>query len=390
MGASITLLKVAGTELKVHWSFALILIWGAFAFGVSASSPLFGMLYGMLVIVLLFVCVTLHEFGHAIAAKRYGIKVPTIVLLPIGGLANLERMPEKPTQELAIALAGPLVNVLLVVLLTPLVMVGSQIEGVRGVNFFQLNEMLDRVRTPGVTNLLVYLVGMNLMLALFNLLPAFPMDGGRVLRALLALTTPYVRATRIAVMVGRLLAIPLAIWGILSGNILMLLVAFFVYVGGGAEREAVENKTVLRTVRVGSAVNQESARLYTSERLERVIQLIMTSYQVDFPVFDLGNRFVGVVTRPRLVEALRTIGPEGRVVDVMLPASQLPMVEHDTNLAVVWEQMARSGSRVAVVQEDGEFVALINLEDISEVFQVLSATMDRTPQNPTPTGQQMV
>lgn len=386
MGTSFTLFRIAGTELKIHWSFALILVWGAVVFGIGASSILTGMLYGMLVIVLLFVCVTLHEFGHAIAAKRYQIKVPSIVLLPIGGVANLERAPDKPKQELVIAIAGPAVNVLIVAVLAPIALISSQLEGAQSFNLLALNEMLGRVNSPGVTNLLVYLIGINIMLALFNLLPAFPMDGGRVLRALLALTMPYVRATRIAVMVGRLLAIPLAIWGIMQGNILLLLVAFFVYVGGGAEREAVESKSVLRTVRAGSAVNPDAARLYTSERISRAVELIMTSSQTDYPVFDLSNRFVGVLVRPRLVEALRNQGPDTRVPDVMTPASEIPVVSPEMTLADVWEQMAQRGSRVAVVQDGAEFRGIINLDDIAEVFQVVGASLERTQRTQLPTA----
>lgn len=380
MGTSLTLFRVSGIEVKVHWSFVLILIWGAVVYGSTGQSPLQGALYGMLVIVLLFVCVTLHEFGHAFVAKRYGINVPSITLLPIGGVASLERSPDKPAHELWIAIAGPLVNIVLAAILIPLAIVVNGIgEGGLGAN---PNIWLGRAMQPSVGSLLAYLAAVNLLLALFNLLPAFPMDGGRVLRALLALNMPYVRATRIAVTVGRLLAIPLAIWGIVSGNILMLLIAFFVYVGGGAEREAVESRSVLGKVKVASALAGTTQRLYTSETLQRAMDLIMTSFQADYPVFDLGNKFVGILTRPRLIEALRTLGAEARIIEAMLPAEQAPTIQPSATLADVWEVMATTGARVVVVREGSQFLGLLNADDITEIVHVYGAALERNPDYP--------
>lgn len=381
MGTSLTVLHIRGIEIKVHWSFVLILIWGAVAYSVATQNPVQGALYGVLVILLLFVCVTLHELGHALVASSFNIKVPTITLLPIGGMASLERMPEKPRQELAIAVAGPLVNIALLVLLTPLAWAVGVATGAPdvGLNPFGWLGLSFRM---GIANLLYYLAAVNLLLALFNLLPAFPMDGGRVLRALLAMNMPYVRATRVAVLTGRLMAIPLAIWGIVSGNILMLLIAFFVYVGGGAEGEAVESKSVLRTIRVRDALSRHEQRLYTSEQLARAVTLIMSTYQADYPVFDLSNRYVGILTRARLVDALRTLGPEARVVDAMAPADAVPIAAPNETLADVWEAMRGSGSRVVVVKENDEFVGLITLDDLTELIHVMGAAMERAASLP--------
>jgi CBS domain-containing protein len=230
-------------------------------------------------------------------------------------------------------------------------------------------------------------------LGVFNLIPAFPMDGGRILRALLAMAMPYVRATQIAVLVGRVMAGLLAVWGLLTGNIIMMLIAFFVYVGGGAERESVESKAVLRYFTAAQALTRGAVNLYSSERLSRAVELIMNSYQTDFPVLDLTSKFMGVLTRPRLIRALQESGPETRVVDVMVPAESVPVVAPTTDLAQVWEQMASLGSRVVAVKNQHEFLGLITLEDINEVFQVMGASisktgrptpMDNTPTTPTP------
>jgi stage IV sporulation protein FB len=380
VGTSLTIARIGGTELRVHWSFVLILAWGAVIYGLGTGNFGLGALYGILVVILLFVCVTLHEFGHAFAARRYGISVPSITLLPIGGVASLERAPEQPRHEFVIAIAGPLVNVALALLLLPVALALN--PGTPAAALGNLGAVLAESQRPGLANLVNYLLVVNLMLALFNLIPAFPMDGGRVLRSILAMFMGSVAATRTAVLVGRLVAVPMAIWGIMSGNILLLLIAFFIYVGGGAEREAVESRTILRSMRAGSALSREAARLYTSERLDRAVSLIVSSYQADYPVFDLGNNFVGVLTRPGLVTALRLHGEEARVVDVMTPAAEVPVVAPEKTLADVWELMAETGSRVVAVKRGSEFLGLINTDDVNEVFHVMRATMDRRGEYP--------
>ena len=385
MGTSLTLFKVFNIEVRVHWSFVLILIYGAFAYAGSDSNVLFGSLYGVLVILLLFVCVTLHEFGHALVAKYYKVNVPSITLLPIGGVASLERMPDKPIQEFLIAIAGPLVNFVLAVLLLPLCFVVYNLDTRLSGAPLTLSNLLGIMQTATPAGLVIYLTITNIALALFNLLPAFPMDGGRILRALLAMTTSYVQATRIAVFVGRIMAVLFAIWGIAGGGgIFMLLIAFFVYVGGGSEREAVESRAVLKNVLASQALTHSAAKLYTSERVNRAVELVMNSYQTDYPVLDLSGKFVGVLTRARLIQALNTVGPDARVVDVMVPAEQIPICSPRQSLAEVWEKMAESGSRDVAIKEGSEFLGLITVDDISEVFQVVGAVMNSTtpPQTP--------
>ncbi len=383
MGTSITLFKLFGIEVRVHWSFVLILAYGAFAYSSGTTNWLNGALYGILVILLLFVCVTLHEFGHALVAKRFKINVPHITLLPIGGVASLERMPDKPMQEFLIAIAGPLVNFVIAGLLLPLLLVvrGTQ-NGVLG--FDNANEFLSQMQSPGLASLLLYLVITNLGLGIFNLLPAFPMDGGRILRALLAMGLPYVDATRIAVFVGRIMAALFALWGILNGNIFLLLIAFFIYVGGGSEREAVESRAVLRNILADKALPANSVSLYTSERVDRAVDLIMNSYQTDYPVMDLSGKFVGVLTRARLIYALKEVGPDARVVDVMLKAEDIPIGKPNQDLSMIWETMVSGGSRVVAIKNGAQFLGLLTLDDISEVFQIYGAKMQGPGQDPPP------
>ena len=370
MGSSVTLFKAFDIEVRIHWSFVLILVYGAF-YSPNAANPLIGALYGILLILLLFVCVTLHEFGHALVAQHFKIKVPHITLLPIGGVASLER---KPLQEFFIAIAGPLVNFVIAGALLPLLLLFGDLLN-NSLNLNTIQRMLAQMQAPGVTNLLSYLVVTNVALGIFNLLPAFPMDGGRVLRSLLALGISYVDATRVAVFVGRLMAALFALWGIVDVNIFMLLIAFFIYVGGGSERDAVESKAVLRNILAEQALTNNAVNLYTSERVDRAVELITNSYQTDYPVLDLAGRFVGVLTRARLIYALKEIGPEARIVDVMLKAEEIPACAPNQDLAVVWELMATSASRVVAVKRGPELLGLLTLDDMTEVFQVYGAKL---------------
>jgi Zn-dependent protease/predicted transcriptional regulator len=381
MDSSLKIARIWGINVQVHWSFVLILFYGAFLFSRNASNVLAGAIYGVIVILLLFVCVVLHEFGHAITAKYFGINVPHITLLPIGGVAQLERMPRKPMHEFLIAIAGPAVNFVLAALLLPVALLVVSMSMRAGTIWTIIPALMRAAQSMSLAGLLLTLAGTNLLLGIFNLLPAFPMDGGRILRALLALRLQYIPATRIAVLVGRGMAILFAIWGIFGGDILLLLIAFFVYVGGRGELEAVQSRYILKDFSARQAVNKDAHVLYTSEPISRAVDYIMTSYQGDFPVYDLGHNLVGVLTRPRLVATLRGQGQEGRIVDVMIPQARVPVTDAETSLADVWEIMLEARSRVIIVQDQGQFLGLITLDDISELIQVMGAAKEREDTN---------
>ncbi len=377
MDSSLKIARFWGIDIQVHWSFVLILFYGAFLFSRNASNVLTGAIYGVIVILLLFVCVVLHEFGHAVTARYFGINVPHITLLPIGGVAQLERMPRKPLQEFLIAIAGPAVNFVLAALLLPVALLVVSMSMRAGTIWMIVPALMRAAQSMSLAGLLLTLAGTNLLLGIFNLLPAFPMDGGRILRALLALRLQYIPATRIAVLVGRGMAILFAIWGIFGGDIFLLLIAFFVYVGGRGELEAVQSRYILNDFSARQAVNKDAHVLYTSEPISRAVNYIMTSYQGDFPVYDLGHNLVGVLTRPRLVATLRGQGQEGRIVDVMIPHARVPVTDAETSLADIWEKMLESRSRVIIVQDEGQFLGLITLDDISELIQVMGAAKER-------------
>ncbi|MBV8225277.1 MAG: site-2 protease family protein [Verrucomicrobia bacterium] len=219
MRSSIKIATIFGIDVRIHVTFFLVLAWIALVYYQTAG--LSGAIQGVLFMLVLFGCVLLHEFGHALAAREFGIKTPDITLLPIGGVARLSRIPDKPWQELVVAIAGPLVNVVIAAALTFAIHGSTEIL------------QIDRLENPRI-ELLDALRSINVMLVLFNMIPAFPMDGGRVLRSLLAMVMPYTLATQIAAWIGQGLAVVFAIFG-LRGNFFLIFIAFFIFVGAQQE-----------------------------------------------------------------------------------------------------------------------------------------------------------
>ena len=326
MNWSIPLLRVRGIAIKVHVTFALIFVWAAYYWGIRTDSGLQGALFGVVATLLLFVCVTLHELGHAVVAQRYGIEVQDITLLPIGGVARIE-LPDNPKQELWIALAGPAVNVAIAALL---IAAGAVL---RATSLAMPANLTDTMRSAEWSGLLAYLTLANIALVLFNAIPAFPLDGGRVLRALLALRTDYRRATRIAVSVGQALAFVLGLVGFASGDFFLIVIAIFVWFGASAEWQQVAIDDVLGGATVGQAMTQRPQVLAATDPLGRAIELTLSTVQADFPVVDAGGRVVGLLTQDDLLRGLRD-----------QPAASVGEVMHDQF------PVARAGESVAAAQ----------------------------------------
>ena len=238
MDNSIRLLTIRGIDIRVHATFPLILVYAILEFGVFSGQGLAGAIFGVIVTLLLFAIVVLHELGHAVAAQYYGVPVKQIVLLPIGGVAQLQNIPENPMQEFVIAIAGPLVNVGIALVLY----LAHLAFGFGGVWTVDAMGLMFGVGQGGAGAVFNYIFATNLLLAVFNLLPAFPLDGGRVLRALLATRLDYGRATAIAVTVGQALAAVAGVWGFLEGDLFLVLIAFFVYTGASQEGNIVRKQ----------------------------------------------------------------------------------------------------------------------------------------------------
>lgn len=358
MKNSFRLLRVAGIDIKVHFTFFLILILGAFQWS-SYGAP--GAAFGVLLMMALFACVVLHELGHSLVAQRLGVEVREIVLLPIGGVAMLSRMPRRPLHELLIAVAGPLVNVAIAGAL--LAWIGSQsampIDGSELVNLSKA--------APSTDTLLRWLLAANISLVLFNLIPAFPMDGGRILRAILGMFLGFSRATRIAAGIGQMLALALGLFAIFNGQFLLAFVAAFVFLGAGQERAVEEARVLLSTLRLGDAYNKHALTLMPGDSVHRVIDYLLTSYQPDFAVV-LGGRLLGVVTRDAVLQSLATGQDESYVTTIM--NRDVMRLEAHLSLAQAREQMAEKGVPVAAAFDGERFLGLVNHDDINEAMRI--------------------
>jgi len=295
-------------------------------------------------------------------AQAFKIPVREIVLLPLGGVAMLGRNPDKPLHELLIAAAGPAVNV---VIAAGLLLGTGFTAGLGGLDPQGL--VAGREATPSLATALVWLLEANVMLVLFNLIPAFPLDGGRMLRSILAMVTSYPRATRIAAAIGQGFAVLLGILGVAGGNFLLVLVAVFIFLGAGYESVAAQAKAVLNTLRVGDAYNKHALTLVPGDRVSRVVDYLLTSYQPDFAVLH-GGRLLGVVTRDDVLRALAASPEDAYVAGVM--KREIERVDAATPLDEVQRTMAEKGVRVVAVTEGDGYLGLVSAEDLAEAMAV--------------------
>ncbi len=353
MSWSLNIGSVAGTAIRIHVTFLLFLAW---IFGVEyiAGGPQAAW-SSLLFIVLLFLCVLLHEFGHIFTARAFGVRTPDVILLPIGGVSRLERIPEKPSEEFLIAIAGPAVNV---VIAAVLVLVG-------GANLSA--DHLAALESADVS-MIDRLAVVNLFLAVFNLIPAFPMDGGRVLRALLAARLGYVRATEIAAMIGQWVAFALGFLG-LFGNPILIFIAIFVYLAASSEAHMVALRAASRGVPVSYAMMTQFETLTPEEHLDAAVQTLLQTGQGEFPVIDPAGKPVGVLGRGDLIRAIRQHGPDARVADAM--NERIPTVNNRSCLDEAFRLLQeKSVPAVGVVEASGRLVGLVTSETIGEMLML--------------------
>jgi stage IV sporulation protein FB len=352
MGWSFPIGSVKGTVIRVHLTFLLLLAFIGFAnYARGGGQAAVG---SLAYILLLFLCVLLHEFGHVFAARRYGVQTPDVTLLPIGGVARLERIPEKPSEELVVALAGPAVNVVIAIVLF------LALGGSVGPEFELTNARGGLVER---------LLAANIFLVLFNLIPAFPMDGGRVLRALLAARMGYARGTRIAAAVGQFVAFLLGIFGLFSGNPLLVFVALFVYLGAAGEAAAVQTREAGRGMIAADAMVTRFETLREGDSIATAADALIRTTQHEFPVVDGEGRMAGLLTRDCMIKALRQKGPDALVGDAM--RRDLPVVHCRDGLERAIRLMeAGRLPAVGVVGAAGELVGYITPENLSELMMV--------------------
>jgi len=360
--------RVKGIDIRLHITFPLIILFFAVQFWLQLQGWQ-GALFGIAAAVLLFVCVVLHELGHSLVARRFGVEVRDITLWPIGGVARMEGIPRQPWQELLMSIAGPAVNFVIAAVLG--VLAASLLA--TGV-FSGVAQALRLIQQPKPTwqALLSYLLGINLSLGLFNLIPAFPMDGGRVLRAVLALALDYVQATRIAVAIGQGIALIFGLAGLLiPGQFTLVLIAIFIFLGAGQEGQMVAVRQLLGELRVGQAASRETHTISPSDLLSHVVDLTLSTHQADFMVIE-GGQLVGVLSRAAVLNALRRYGSEVPVSQVM--CAEYPTVEPHDTLLTAQQKMVAARCQALPVLEGGRPVALLTLEDINEIYAVMMAS----------------
>jgi stage IV sporulation protein FB len=356
MSWSLNIGRVAGTVIRIHLTFLLFLAW---IFAASyASSGAATAWNTLLFIVLLFLCVLLHEFGHIFTARAFGVTTPYVTLLPIGGVAQLDRIPEEPGQEFLIAIAGPIVNFVIAFLLVYVAGANLQLSAAATVDNTQI-AMIDRLAI------------VNLFLATFNLIPAFPMDGGRVLRALLASRMGYVRATEISASIGQFVAYALGFIGLLY-NPILIFIAIFVYLAASSEAHMVALRAVSRGVPVSHAMMTQFATLPPDAHIDQAVQTLLATSQGEFPVVDGVGKPIGVLDRGALIRALKTLGPDARVADAMSP--EFPTVGYRTTLEQAFKLLQqKSAPAVGVTDVAGKLAGLVTNETIAELMMLQEA-----------------
>jgi Zn-dependent protease/CBS domain-containing protein len=353
---SFNLGTIAGTAVRVHVTFALLLVWIWLMHYRIGGAP--AAWEGVAFILAIFACVVLHEFGHIAAARYFGIKTPDITLLPIGGVARLERMPEEPGQEFVIAIAGPLVNVVIAALIF------VALGGSAGI------EQMAQVEDPR-SGFLVRLAGVNVFLVLFNMIPAFPMDGGRVLRAALASRMSWARATQIAASIGQGLAFVFGFIGLFY-NPFLIFIGIFVYLAAAAEAQDAQIRDVAASVLVGDVMVTDFVRLEGTANMDQAIEALLATTQREFPVVDSAGRLEGLLTRDDMIRALKEAGPGAPVASAM--RTDIPSIHSRRSLSEGLRMMQqKSVPAIAVTDRAGHLVGLMTYETIGEMMMVRAA-----------------
>ncbi len=338
--------SLRGIPIRVHITFPLILIWAAFQWGRGAGWE--KALFGALLVALLFACVILHELGHSLVARRFHIRVDNILLLPFGGVARLRTPLDSPGQELVVALAGPLVNFAIGLALYP-----PYRAKVASMSSFAFYRMMDSV---GVMPLVTYLFFANLALGAFNLLPAFPLDGGRVVRALLAYVLPYRRATLLAARVGQGVALLLGVLAFF-GQPLLAVIAFFVFVAAGAEVKRVAWRERMGAFRVSDVMRRRGFAISADQSVSAALAAAVRHAQQVWPVVEQG-KLVGLITAKRLRQASAT----ARVREVM--DRDYPLLHPEMNLYEAHVRLLHEGREAGAVVEGDTLVGLFSVHEL--------------------------
>ena len=350
---SLRVATISGIPLRIHITFLLLLAWIFLAGGRDLNV--------VLLIVLIFACVVLHEFGHALVAQRFGVKTKDITLYPIGGVAMLQGRP-KPFQEFWIALAGPAVNVVIAIGLSVYLMAAKGHLPNFGIGIDPHGTLIENLWRA------------NVWLPLFNMIPAFPMDGGRVLRAFLGFFLPEVRATQIAASIGQLLAFGFGFWGLLQGQLLLVIIALFVFLGASQEVQTSIGFSLVAGKKVRDAMQTRFRTLVSGSSMDEAAQTLLAGSQHDFPVVA-GEEVIGVLSRTDIARGLATDGPSGYVAGYM--SRDFRIVSPADALEGAFEAFSESEGVPLLVMDGDKLVGMLTQENFSEFLMLENARARR-------------
>lgn len=362
MSSSLKIGRFAGIQVQVHWTFWLLFLFIGFLV-FSKDGTLVDLFWHSVFVLGLFFCVVLHEFGHALTARKYGIPTRSITLLPIGGLASLKKIPENPKEEFLVAIAGPAVNVVIALVLLLFV----PTETFTSMDPETLQEELSMI-TPG--NFLFYLLTANIALVLFNLIPAFPMDGGRIFRAILTMKMGRIKATQIAASVGKFLALLFFLYGLFYG-ILMTVIAVFIWFGAHSENIMIQQIELMRGYKIRDAMITEYTRLKPDDTLKKAVDKILASTEQDFLVVNQDDEIAGILYMDDLSKALQETGEETSIQNVM--DRSVVTLEASAELSSAYQKLNRKNRNFFPVLDNGEIVGVMDMNNINEFLTFRSA-----------------
>jgi Zn-dependent protease/predicted transcriptional regulator len=360
MKYALSLGKIAGIKISVHWTFAILMLWIVVS-GIRSGLNVIQIFWSLLFIVSIFGCVVLHELGHALAAKRYKIKTVDITLLPIGGIARMESLPENAWEELMVAIAGPLVNFMIAILVLPFV------------SFPETIINAEEMTTVNAGNFMISFFAVNLTLGIFNLVPAFPMDGGRVLRALLSFRYKRTVATRVAATVGQVLAIGFVFAGFFS-NPFLVFIGFFIFIGAQTEADFVEAKSMLKGYRIKDVLMRNCQTISPTDTIKSAAQALLEGQARNFLVMS-GAKPAGTLSREEIIKALSK-GRENETVQNSMNR-ELLLLDVETPLEEAFQLMQCSGKSLSPVMNNSELAGTVDLENILEFIMIQNATKNK-------------
>ena len=364
MRGSLRLGRIAGIRLEVHWSFLLIILWAIYV-GWNQGGTVQSIMWTIAFVMAIFVCIILHELGHSLTARKFDIKTKKITLLPIGGVASLERMPEDPKQELLVAVMGPVVNIVIAGILYFFVRAQLSI-------FQQPEEVEAYFQAINAQNFLLYLFTTNIVLVLFNIIPAFPMDGGRVLRALLSFGMDRVRATQIAAELGQFIAIMFFFLGLVY-NPFLIFIAIFVYFGASGEYKMIRHMSLLKGHKVREAMMTDFTTLDTEDTMEKVGQVLLSGTERHFVVLSATGEVAGLLYNSDITLAFQNHKIQLQVAELI--NKNFLMVSPTEDLSKIYRTVQGQQHSFFPVMENGQLIGTIDMENINE-FMMIQAALD--------------